>query len=144
MDLLYIKPIPFQDTWPLRKRVMWPDRPLDFVKIPSDKDGLHYGLFLNEKLISIVSLFQDEENMQFRKFATETAFQGRGYGSKLLSFVFEKAAESGIKKIWCNARKDKSGFYKGFGMTETQTTFSKGGISYVIMEKFLENGREGK
>ena len=42
-----------------------------------------------------------------------------------------------IQSIWCNARSDKTTFYKKFGMLETDKTFNKGGIDYVIMEKLL-------
>lgn len=137
MDAISIKKIPFQRTWPIRHRVMWPKRELDYVKIPEDPEGVHYGLFLENKLISILSVFIKEGQMQFRKFATEIPFQGRGYGSHLLGFVFEQAKKQGIKRIWCNARIGKTAFYQQFGMNETAQTFEKGGIQYVIMEKLM-------
>jgi len=42
-----------------------------------------------------------------------------------------------VKKIWCNARKNKGNFYKKFGLEETNTSFIKDGKDYVIMEKYL-------
>ena len=38
--------------------------------LQDDEDGLHFGLFNKEKLVSVVSLFIDGEEAQFRKFAT--------------------------------------------------------------------------
>lgn len=114
---------------------MWPDKSLDHVKLPNDKHGIHYGLFSDDKMTSIVSAFITDNEAQFRKFATLNDEQGKGYGSKLLNHLFHELAKLEITKIWCNARTDKTRFYERFGMIETKRRFDKGGISYVIMEK---------
>ena len=121
-------------TWPLRHTVMWPDKPLDYVKLPEDAHGIHYGLFVNDHLVSVISLFIKGEDAQFRKFATALSHQGKGYGSQLLKYLMQEAASKGIKKLWCNARKDKASFYENFGMIKTSHSFIKGGIGYVVME----------
>lgn len=124
-------------TWPIRHRVMWPDMPPDYIKLANDDAGLHYGLFVHDKLTSVISLFIDGDAAQFRKFATDTAAQGKGYGSQLLSYLIEQAKRKGVKRLWCNARIDKADYYERFGMVKTENTFSKGGIDYVIMEVVL-------
>lgn len=116
---------------------MWPDKPLDYVKLDNDEEGYHYGLFLGDRLVSVVSLFIEGDEGQFRKFATDLDEQGKGYGSELLHFLFNKTEEENVKRIWCNARKDKAGFYEKFGMQTTDNEFTKGGIDYVIMEKIM-------
>lgn len=133
--MIQIREIAASETWSLRQSVMWADKPLDYVKIDNDEEGLHYGLFEDQKLISVVSLFIENDRAQFRKFATRAAAQGKGYGSRLLAYLIDTAAQKGVHKIWCNARKDKTDFYKKFGLNETDRTFIKGGIDYVIMEK---------
>ena len=125
------------DTWPIRKQVMWPDRPIDYVKLEQDEKGQHYALTVGEHVVSIVSLFYEDNKAQFRKFATLTSEQGKGYGSRLLQYVLAEAAQQPIDAIWCNARLDKSGYYERFGLKKTDRTFTKGGISYVIMDKKL-------
>lgn len=50
-----IKEIPASETWPLRHKVMWPNKPLDFVVLPIDEEGIHYGLFENKILVSVIS-----------------------------------------------------------------------------------------
>ena len=129
-----IREITAEQTWPIRHEVMWPDKPFDFVKVENDQEGTHYGLFLGDHLISIVSIFNQGESWQFRKFATLEDYQGRGYGSELLSFVIEVIKQNSGKLLWCNARKGKIGLYKKFEMEETPKSFEKGGIEFVVME----------
>lgn len=130
-----IKKIPYTATWPIRQQVMWPDKPLDYIKIPGDETAVHLGLFVEDQLVSIVSVFIQGQEAQFRKFATLQKEQGKGYGSRLLTQLFAQFQQEQIHRIWCNARREKAHFYARFGMIETQQTFSKGGIDYVIMEK---------
>ena len=93
--------------------------------------------YLEETLVSVISLFIDGDDAQFRKFATLADQQGKGLGSALLEHLIKEAQSRGVRRLWCNARVDKTGFYERFGMTTTDHTFSKGGIDYVIMEVFL-------
>ena len=130
-----IREIKAEDIYPIRHEVMWPDKNIDFVKIDDDTEGVHFGLFDDGILVSIVSLFLKKDGVQFRKFATLTAYQGRGYGTKLLNYVFQYFENQGVKKIWCNARSNKAAFYARFGMLETDRRFVKEGIAYVVMKK---------
>lgn len=134
MDIT-IQEIQAEKTYDLRHRVMWPNHPLDFIKLPEDKNGVHFGLFTDEELISIISLFVNGNEAQFRKFATESTEQGKGYGSQLLSYLLEYAASRKLNRIWCNARVDKTEFYKKFDFSETESTYVKGGIPFVVLER---------
>ncbi|WP_025690847.1 GNAT family N-acetyltransferase [Paenibacillus zanthoxyli] len=131
-------------VWQLRHEVMWPERELDYVKLDDDDHGVHYGLFEGEQLVSVVSLFIDGNEAQFRKFATRTEQQGRGYGSRLLQHVLYEAERAGVNRIFCNARSQKAAFYKKFGLVEMAgTLFTKGGKEYIIMEKLFSPAGEG-
>lgn len=55
----------------------------------------------------------------------------------LLDYVLMEAKNYGVKRIWCNARKDKLRFYEKFGLRETSCSFLKDNQSYMIMEKYL-------
>ena len=131
-----IQQITAPETWALRHKVMWPNQSLDYIKLPKDEQGIHFGLFLHAKLHSVVSLFVTEKEAQFRKFATAQEVQGKGYGTYLLNYLIEYAKQQDIERIWCNARSDKTNFYQRFGLQETEHTFKKGGIDYVVMEKW--------
>ena len=134
-----IKEVSIDQILPIRQQVMWPDKPIDFVRVPEDENGIHFGLFVEENLISVVSVFIHGREAQFRKFATLEQFQGKGYGSKLLQYIFDFLEEKNISRIWCNARISKAGYYQKFGMTTTVATFEKEGMEYVVMEKIFES-----
>ncbi|TPG42306.1 GNAT family N-acetyltransferase [Flavobacterium pectinovorum] len=132
-----IKAIEASQTWEIRHKVMWPDQPIEFVQLEEDDLGLHFGVFDQEKLVSIVSCFVVDQEMQFRKLATLEEFQGKGIASELLNFIFKSAREQNLRKIWCNARSNKKLFYEKFGMTDTHKKFSKEGQEFTIMEVLL-------
>ncbi len=114
---------------------MWPSKPLDYIQLDNDKNGIHYGLFVATKLVAVISLFIEENSAQFRKLATLKEEQQKGYGSKLLSFILHKTEMMPLDAIWCNARLDKLGFYKKFGLEKTKASFKKGGKDFIILEK---------
>ncbi len=132
-----IRQIPAEETYALRQRVMWPQKPLTFIILPNDAHGIHYGLYVDEVLVSVVSLFIENKIAQFRKLATDQKEQQKGYGSMLLTHLLNCAEDYKVNKIWCNARLDKQDFYKKFGFSPTNTRFNKAGQDYVIMEKYF-------
>ncbi|MBF4507921.1 GNAT family N-acetyltransferase [Flavobacterium sp. JLP] len=132
-----IRKIEASQTWQIRHEVMWPDQPFNFVQLEEDNVGFHFGVFDHEKLVSIVSCFFTDEEMQFRKLATLEKFQGKGIAGELLKFIFEYAKERKMKKVWCNARTNKKSFYEKFGMVDTSRTFIKKGQEFTIMEILL-------
>lgn len=133
-----IKQISASETWSLRQEVMWPEMPIDFVKLPLDRKGKHFGIYLDHELVSVVSLFQtDKGQAQFRKLATKGEMQGKGYGSRLLEHLMTFAQKKNIHTLWCNARIDKIDFYKKFRMIETKQTFVKEKIKFVILKKIF-------
>ena len=137
MPNIKIKQIQPEDTWSIRHEILWPDHSFDFVKLEEDEEGLHFGVYLDYELVTIVSLFIKNGEAQFRKLATLENRQGRGYGSILLNHVIQVARDKQTSKIWCNARVDKTGFYHRFELYETDMKFVKEGIDYVVMEKIF-------
>ena len=134
-----IEQIPPYLVWPLRQQVMYPEMTIEDVKLENDSNGIHFGLFDHNKLISVISVFENGDGIQYRKFATLNEYQGKGYGSTLLEFVINFSKEQGCKRLWCNARKNVSGFYKKFGFTETTQTFIQNGYEFIIMELYLQD-----
>ena len=142
-DSWEIRKIRAEDCWPIRQKVMWPNRSMEYVKLEKDEEGLHLGLFKEAKLLSIISLFVEGDRAQFRKFATLIEEKGKGYGSILLSHLLKEAESYPISSIFCNARIERIAFYEKFGLQQTTHSFEKGGRKYVIMEKYLNNQSPG-
>jgi len=135
---IQIEQIRFELTWRIRHEVMYPHLPFDAIKLPADPDGIHFGLYAADWLSSVVSLFNDGDDYQFRKFATLEKHQGKGYGSLLLAYVIAFVRQEGGKRIWCNARTSATGFYEKFGFQSKDEYFSEQGVDFVIMELHLE------
>ena len=121
-------------TWKIRQKELNPELPISEIKLEEDDSGIHLGLFHDNKLITVVSLFEYGAELQFRKFATDSNYQRMGFGKQMLAYILEYAREKQFKKVWCNARSSASKFYQIFGFKETDKTFSKNGIDYIIME----------
>lgn len=132
-----IREIESSDTWQIRHEVMWPNQPFEFVQLEEDDLGMHFGVFDQQKLVSIVSCFITNDEMQFRKLATLEDFQGKGIASKLIIYILKLAKQKNLKKVWCNARSNKKRFYEKFGMLDTHKIFNKAGQEFTIMEILL-------
>lgn len=136
--MIEIRQVLPSETWELRHKVMWPDKPIEFVKLENDAKGLHFGVFQNGSLVSVISLFVENSEAQFRKFATDKDFQGKGYGTKLLEYVVQQAKSLKISRLFCDARTSAIGFYERFGMKVVSDVFQKSGKDYVRMEIKLD------
>lgn len=130
-----IKPVELAHVWQMRQQIMYPDFSIDEVKLKSDEQGEHLGLYIGDRLVSVVSLFIVDKELQFRKFCTHNEEQGKGYGSQLLHHVFQLAKEKyDVRSIWCNARVSAKALYERFGMELTDKTFTKDGFDFVVMK----------
>jgi len=132
-----IKEIKPSETLEIRQRILWPGKTLEFVKSPNDDEGFHFGLFIANEMVSIISLFYNDKEAQFRKFATLTEHQGKGYGTTLFKYIIKLVQEKEIRRLWCNARGNKTEFYKKFGFNETGEKFEKEGVEFIIMERIF-------
>jgi len=127
--------IPLEYVWQIRQNSLWPDLPLDFVKIDEDSEAWHIGIQYEGQLISCLSVFFEGGGYaQFRKFGTLVAFQGQGFGSQLLSFMFESLKSKGAHTVYCSARAEKTEFYARFGMHKIGGPYEKNQKQYIRME----------
>ena len=137
-----IKPISWQETLPLRHKVLWPNEPPSFSKVEGDEDALHYGAFLEGEIVCVASIhFSSEPNhahektARLRKFATSHAHQGQGIGSAMLKRILADMKQEGVSTFWCDARETAMGLYHRFGMQAEGERFYKGDIPYFRMSK---------
>lgn len=134
---MIISEAPYQDVLNMRKQVMYPDKDIDFVKLSDDDKGLHIGVFENEELVSVMSIFLNGRAVQFRKLGTRKDVQSKGYASALMQWLIDYANDLKFERLWCNARMEATEFYKKFGYEETEEKFEKNGYEYVVMQRLF-------
>jgi len=142
--------ITVEQTLQLRHSVLWPDKPISHVYLPGDERGLHIGAFMRscDHPIAVISFFVEpvpingdvfnqhdtQRQARFRKFACDPAFQGRGIGSKLLQFSFERVrSQLNSTIVWCDARTSTAHWYMKRGMIPFGERFFKGPVEYIRM-----------
>ena len=124
-------------TWHLRQNVLYPAQKLYEMEMEEDEDGIHFGAFTDNKLVGIVSLFENTGDFHFRKLAIDPEYQGKGIGNTLLIYITDFAKTAGGSRLWCNARLSAIGFYEKNQFNHTGQLFSKNGFDYEILEKSL-------
>ena len=130
-----INEVPYADVLDIRHKVMYPDKDKDYVILSDDDKGLHIGYYKEGILVSVLSLFLNNRELQFRKFATLPEYQGQGYGSELVKWVLDYAKDMQFDRVWCNSRIEKTDFYKKFDFVETDEIFEKDGRKFIILER---------
>lgn len=136
--MIKIQEVSADIVWPIRHIVMYPNMAFGDIKLPEDVTGIHLALYVDDIPVSVLSLFEKDNELQFRKFATLVEYQQKGLGSQLLEYVIEYAKQHSYSKLWCNARQKVNGFYKRFGFVETDRTYVRFGLHFVVMELELD------
>ncbi len=132
---MQIKEVPIEQVLKMRQEVMYPNLSIEELRLQDDPTGKHIGLYVEDELVSVISVFLEHDVMRFRKFATQTHLQGKGYGTRLLVHVMKMAEELRCRKVWCHARVSAKGFYGKYGMKPVGDTWYSHGIAFVKMEK---------
>lgn len=112
----------------LRHRLLRAGMPREAAQFPGDEKAStwHVGLFhpcppdANAPVVSCASFMLDpyngEPGWRLRGMCTETQYQSRGFGGKLLACA-EAAImkDSNLRLFWCNARVPALAFYQRHG-----------------------------
>lgn len=130
-----ISEVPYSDVLEIRHKVMYPEKEKEYVVLPDDDKALHIGYYKEGMLVSVLSLFLHNRELQFRKFATLSEFQGQGYGSELMKWVLDYAIDMKFERLWCNSRIEKTAFYEKFEFVKTDQIFEKDGRQFIILER---------
>lgn len=132
-----IRAISWEQTIPLRHEVLWPSKPPEYCHVEGDEDGLHFGAFVNEVLVSVASVYLNQDKARLRKFATDARYQNQGIGTKMLMHIIQSIKGSQADYFWCDARETALDFYKRFGMCPRSERFYKADVAYYKMEVAL-------
>lgn len=128
-----IRNISWEQALPIRHQVLWPEREPLFCKVPGDETAKHYGVFVENYLVCVASVYLDGESARLRKFATLEAHQGKGFGSRLLEYILSASKAESTNFFWCDARESAVAFYKRFGMKVEGSKFFKSDQEYYKM-----------
>jgi ribosomal protein S18 acetylase RimI-like enzyme len=133
----------------LRRIVLKKNQPDSEFFYPGDDDELtfHGGLFVNNELVAIASMFKQEHPLKnvknswrLRGMAVSYNYQKNGFGTKVLKFCIENIKNLGAEILWCNARLEAIGFYKKYGFKIISDLFEIPNIGpHYIMEIELIN-----
>ena len=128
-----ITEITAEQTLPIRHQVLWPNESVEFCRVADDVDGLHFGVYQQQTLVCVASVFISGEQARLRKFATLPDYQGKGIGSAVIEHILAQLKAKGVSDFWCDARESAGGFYHRFGMAPEGERFYKGDVPYFKM-----------
>lgn len=132
-----IKKIKAIDTYPVRHAVLRKGKPLDSCAFLGDDDEttIHLGLFNEEKLIAITSLFKvnstefkEPKQYQLRGMAVLEEFRKYGLGTLLINEAEKICIEKNTEVLWFNARESAVPFYLKLNYKTFGTKFEINGI----------------
>lgn len=118
---MIVKIINFEKTYKLRHSVLWPHKSIENCFIDIDQNGVHFGCYFKDELISIGSFFRMKNEdfpfhlIQFRlrAMATNLLHKGLGAGTTLINFASKFLKQNcSADIIWCDARELAVNFYK--------------------------------
>ncbi|KUJ60160.1 acetyltransferase [Flavobacteriaceae bacterium CRH] len=116
-----IKEILSKETYIVRQPVLRNGKPIESCIFEGDdlETTHHFGLFENEELTGIISLFSqtntifaEKKQAQIRGMAVLETHQKKGFGEALVKHCENYCHEKNIDLIWFNARTAAVGFYK--------------------------------
>ena len=143
--MVNIRFINAEETYPIRREVLRKNIDLPYkLEGDFDKDSIHLGAYIDEKLVSIVTLINRRkellkgEQFQLRGMGTLSEYSGKGYGKLLVKRSEEYLVSRGIHTIWCNARTEAIGFYKSLNYNIIGESFNvpKIGMHYLMFKEF--------
>ncbi|MEY2703083.1 MAG: Acetyltransferase, family, YitI [Bacteroidota bacterium] len=144
---LQVKKIPFNKTFAVRHPVLRAGKPVETCYFEGDElpTSTHFGLFLEEKLLGVLSVFKNEcpiieskNAYQYRGMAILAPYQNKKYGVLLLDAANTWVAEEQGDLIWFNAREKAIGFYERNGFEKRGSAFEIPGIGvHFLLYKHL-------
>lgn len=123
-QFISIKQIDYPQTYPVRQVVLRLGKPLETCSFKDDElqTTIHFGLFYQDKLTGIISLFKNnhtlfstENQYQIRGMAVLPEYQKSGFGKQLVQHSEKFLKSKDIPLVWFNARESAVDFYKKSG-----------------------------
>ena len=107
-----IRRITVEAALPIRHRVLWPNKTMEECRVEDDEGGEHFGVFINETLVCVASIFMTEP------FSTA---------------LFSKKQQTARLRKFATIEEYAMSFYEKFGMSAQGERFFKDDIPYQKM-----------
>ncbi len=144
--MILLSEITFEDTFPVRHEILRAGKPIetcffDGDELPTTK---HFGIFVNKKIMGVVSVFQNKNNTfnpdnqyQIRGMAVLEEAQKLGFGKQLVRHCETYVLEEKSSLIWFNARENATLFYEKLGYKKVGSSFliADIGLHYLMFKK---------
>ncbi|NLS12633.1 GNAT family N-acetyltransferase [Vibrio sp. SM6] len=122
--------IAWQHTLALRHQVLEPEQNETDCHIDGDENSVHFGAFLDDRLIGIASVFVEDDQARLRYMATHPDFQSRGVAKALFNYVATELKFKAVTLLWCDSQKTNSRFYRQLGFRKLGESFLKNNVAY--------------
>ena len=132
-----IKFLPTKEVLPLRSKILRNGKITpENCTIDNDdvETSFHLGFLLDDEIVCVASFHQEKKDgfvgvgYRLRGMATNTNFQGKGYGNRLVNFAIVYLRGQTANYLWCNAREIAYKFYLGLGFEFISDSFEIEGI----------------
>ncbi len=137
--------VPSEETWQLRQKILRPSQTLENCKYNCDSDPscFHLAYKIHNHTVTVASLYIESHPLlnagtpyRLRGMATDTNFQGQGYGELVVLKGFEILATKKCDLLWCNARLRALPFYMKLGFQVIGDVFEIEGVGpHKVMYK---------
>ena len=135
-------------TFAVRHLVLRSGKPQESCRFEGDDftTTTHFGLFFNEKLIGVSSVFKNknslfhvENQFQIRGMAVLQEFQKKNFGKELMNRCEAYCTDKNADLIWFNARENAVQFYEKLGYQKVGDSFSIAeiGVHFVMKKEII-------
>ena len=138
-----VRTVPASEVWPIRHRVLRPDRPLASSRYAGDDEPAtrHFAVFDGGGAVGVASMYHEDPPPPFtvpglvpgrgwhlRGVAVLDEFRGTGAGSALVRAALATAVRTGAFAVWCKAGTSAAGFYRRYGFRTVGEEFEIPGL----------------
>jgi len=142
---LQVKKIPFNKTFIVRHPILRTGKPIEMCYFEGDDlpTTVHFGLFLDEVIIGVLSVFKNEcpiieskNAYQYRGMAILELHQNKQYGVLLLNAANSWVIENQGDLIWFHAREKALRFYQrnGFQVIGDSYEIDQIGLHFLMIK----------
>ena len=147
-DLVHIRPVPAEETRPLRQKILRPHQSLEELVVDgeSSPDAGWYAAVRDDTVVGTAGVFPESPPdsdvvgaWRVRAMAIEEELRGMGIGDMLLDAVLDHVRRAGGRHVWCSARTPAEGFYERAGFRQVGDVYEPPGLGpHVRMDRDLE------